>query len=132
MSATETISKTDSYEVKRIKRLDADLQRHVQMLDDLNEGRVPPRRVVGTGYKNARKQAVEYLEKSIAELTYSKNWYNKTKGVSKFKIGDRVSYDGTATYFGIVSHSTLGIYRVYWEDGDGNDVNYLESELKAA
>lgn len=43
-----------------------ELERHITMREDLDAKRIPPRRVVGTGYKNARKEAERYLDAQIA------------------------------------------------------------------
>lgn len=40
---------------------------YVQMREDFEEGKISPRRVVGTGYKNARKVAAVYLDRMNRE-----------------------------------------------------------------
>ena len=43
-----------------------ELERHTTMRADLDAKLIPPRQVVGTGYKNARKEAERYLDAQIA------------------------------------------------------------------
>ena len=50
-----------------IQELEEKLSYYVQMKDDLANGLITPRKVVGTGYKNARKVANEWLDGVIAE-----------------------------------------------------------------
>jgi hypothetical protein len=40
---------------------------HQEMLDALMAREVAPRTIVGTGYKNGRKVAIEYLKEMIAK-----------------------------------------------------------------
>lgn len=51
-----------------IAELESELARITQMKSDLDNGLITPRRVVGTGYKNGRKVANDYLNGRIAEL----------------------------------------------------------------
>lgn len=44
-----------------------DLARLITMRAQLEAKQIPPRRVVGTGYKNPRKVAFEYLDSQIAK-----------------------------------------------------------------
>lgn len=55
------------FEDRRIEYLEETLARYTQMKDDLANGLITPRKVVGTGYKNARKVANEWLDGVIAE-----------------------------------------------------------------
>ena len=41
-----------------------------QMKEDLLNKKIKPKDVVGTGYKNPRKIALEWLEKRIKEVEY--------------------------------------------------------------
>lgn len=43
-----------------------ELERNTTMRADLDAKRIPPRRVIGTGYKNGRKEAERYLDAQIA------------------------------------------------------------------
>ena len=45
----------------------ADLKEYIQQLEDLLAKRIQPSSVVGTGYINPRKVAIEWLEQCIAE-----------------------------------------------------------------
>ena len=45
------------------------LEKAIKMRDDLNAGRINPSKVVGTGYRNPKKMAAEYLDKEIAKHT---------------------------------------------------------------
>lgn len=51
------------------------LEEHVVMLLQLARRDIPPRKVVGTGYKDARNVAFEYLAEVIAQE------YAKEKGI---------------------------------------------------
>lgn len=46
-------------------KIAASLAEHEKDLTDLNAGRIPPRRIVGTGYKNPRKVAMQWLTEQI-------------------------------------------------------------------
>jgi hypothetical protein len=45
----------------------ADLNRYKQLLDDTLTKRIKPSSVIGTGYKNPRMAAIEWLEQRIEE-----------------------------------------------------------------
>ena len=49
-----------------------EIDRCIQMLSDLAYGRITPRSVVGTGYKDARKVAFMYLTDRLVELNYKR------------------------------------------------------------
>lgn len=43
------------------------LEKAIKMRDDLNAGRINPSKVVGTGYRNPKKMAAQYLDDEIAK-----------------------------------------------------------------
>lgn len=45
-----------------------DLEIYKKNLEDLNNGRVSPALIIGVGYKNPKKSAIEYLKSSILEV----------------------------------------------------------------
>jgi len=51
----------------KVHALEEKLARYTEMKTDLANGLITPRKVVGTGYKNARKVANEWLDGVIAE-----------------------------------------------------------------
>jgi hypothetical protein len=50
-----------------LEEVQASLEETLKLQEDFLAGLIPPRRIVGTGYKNARKVATEYLAGVVAE-----------------------------------------------------------------
>ncbi len=52
-----------------VEKVQASLDETLKTQADFLAGLIPPRRIVGTGYKNARKVAVEWLAGAVARKT---------------------------------------------------------------
>lgn len=67
-------------------KLRGDLAGDRQALADLHAHRITPRSVVGTGYKNGRKVAVEYLTKRIADGERDVESRGRTNSVNQSNV----------------------------------------------
>jgi hypothetical protein len=83
---------SDRYNLKK-ETLINDLENYIQMQKDLNKKIITPRQVVGTGYKNARKVAEEWISVQIQMTEYLIKHFDKK---NKFANGGGVD---DAKYF---------------------------------
>ena len=58
-------------------------QKYITMLNELQSGVITPRSVVGGGYKNARKVAMEWIQTQIHNATHSERKVCQLHGDSK-------------------------------------------------
>jgi len=67
---------SENYNLSKSELL-KDLEKYTQMKEDLNEKRITPRQVVGTGYVNARKVANEWINGRIQMTSYLINHFDE-------------------------------------------------------
>ena len=60
---------SDKYNLTK-QELYEDLEEDIKLQKDFLDGKIPPRKIIGTGHKNSRKIAEQYLEEKIQLTKY--------------------------------------------------------------
>ena len=101
-----------------IQNLVEDLDRLTKMQSDLNNKIITPRRVIGTGYKNPRKVAEEWIKGRIQMTKYLIENFNEKNKFTEEQInaGFRLAEGGEVTRNTLIKNLKKGLVVTFKED----------------